>query len=53
MPTLDLDAHIPAAKLLRGNERRAGTAEWVEHESVRRAERRDQRLEDFDGFCVE
>jgi hypothetical protein len=48
MPALDLDADIAAAELLRGNERRAGTTERVEHESVRRAKRRDQRLQDFD-----
>jgi hypothetical protein len=34
--------------LLRRDERRAGAAERVEHEPVRRAECRDQRLEDFD-----
>jgi ABC transporter substrate binding protein len=48
MRALDLDADIPAAKFLRGDERQAGTTERVEHESVRRAERRDQRLQDFD-----
>ena len=48
MRALDLDADIVAAKFLRRNERRAGTAERVEHESVRRAERLDKRLQDSD-----